>query len=161
MNIVNEGLTALWPIYVDKETGKIIDTVTNMMRPVDPIIIKSCQEMCKNVQSDALRTLMIEFMLTFNNDLIKDNVEFILIAHDTKTQEMTDFANPSDKMEYNERMSHLINLVENIVTANDGSGYANMYMTILANVVARYCAESEENKESFNKVIEFWKDKLK
>lgn len=151
--------TALWPIYVDKDTHKIIDTVTKLMRPVETELVNKCKEITKDTESDGLKAFMTETYLTYNNDIIKDNVDFITIACDPKTKEITYYSNPTEKTDNNERISRLIDLIDNACVGKDKNGHANLIMTVISNVVAKYCALNEENKKSFMNVIDFWKNK--
>lgn len=161
INIDKIHRTALWPIYVDKETGKIIDTVTNMMRPVDPKMVELCKKLTEGTESDSLKRFMSEMFLTCNSDLIKDYIDFIIIACDTKTHEIIDFVNPPQTVDHNERMGRLIDLTEAAAIGSDKNGNANEFMTIISNVVARYCASDPSNYDSFKQIIEFWKNKIK
>ena len=157
----NEGRTCLWPIYVDKETHKIIDTVTGMMRPVEQSLVARCKNLVEGTDSEGLRTFMIESYLTCNSDLIKNNVDFITVAVDNNTKEVISFINPPDTVETNERMARLINLVEAVATGSDSNGNANEFMTAISNVVARYCAIDKENNKSFQDTVKFWQNKFK
>lgn len=157
-----EGKTCLWPIYVDKETHEIIDTVTNLMKPVDPKMVSLCKQMIDDskTESDSLKTFMTEMFLTLNSGVIKNNVDFLIIACDKNTKEIIDFVNPSPKVPQNERMKRLIDLLDNACTGVGVNGNANDLMTIIGNVMARYCASDSGCEQSFNELIKFWKEQL-
>ena len=159
----NNGRTCLWPIYVDKETHEIIDTVTNLMKPVDPKMVSLCKQMIdeSKAESDSLKTFMTEMYLTLNSDVIKDKIDFIILACDKNTKEIIDFVNPSTKVPQNERMKRLIDLMDTACVGVASNGNANDLMTIIGNVMARYCASDSDCEQSFNKLINFWKEQLK
>lgn len=159
----NNGRTCLWPIYVDKETHKIIDTVTNLMKPVDPKMVSLCKQMIdeSKAESDSLKTFMTEMYLTLNSDVIKDKIDFIILACDKNTKEIIDFVNPSTKVPQNERMKRLIDLMDTACAGVASDGNANDLMTIIGNVMARYCASDSGCEQSFNELINFWKEQLK
>ena len=159
----NNGRTCLWPIYVDKETHEIIDTVTGLMRPIEPHLVELCKTMIKDskVDSESLKTFMTEMYLTLNSGTIKDNIDFLIIACDNNTKEIIDFVNPSPKVPQNERMKRLIDLLDNACTGVGTDGNANELMTIIGNVMARYCASDSGCEQSFNELIKFWKEQLK
>lgn len=160
---MEEGKTCLWPIYVDKETHEIIDTVTNMMRPIDPKMVSLCKQMIdeSKTESDSLKTFMTEMYLTLNSDILKDKIDFIILACDKNTKEVIDFTNPSTKVPQNERMKRLIDLIDIACTGISSGGNANDLMTIIGNVMARYCASDSGCELSFNELINFWKEQLK
>lgn len=159
----NNGRTCLWPIYVDKETHKIIDTVTNLMKPVDPKMVSLCKQMIdeSKTESDSLKTFMTEMYLTLNSDVIKDKIDFIILACDKNTKEIIDFVNPSTNVPQNERMKRLIDLMDTACVGVASDGNANDLMTIIGNVMARYCASDSGCEQSFNELINFWKEQLK
>lgn len=159
----NNGRTCLWPIYIDKETHKIIDTVTNLMKPVDPKMVSLCKQMIdeSKAESDSLKTFMTEMYLTLNSDVIKDKIDFIILACDKNTKEIIDFVNPSTKVPQNERMKRLIDLMDTACAGVASDGNANDLMTIIGNVMARYCASDSGCEQSFNELINFWKEQLK
>lgn len=159
----NNGRTCLWPIYVDKETHKIIDTVTNLMKPLDPKMVSLCKQMIdeSKAESDSLKTFMTEMYLTLNSDVIKDKIDFIILACDKNTKEIIDFVNPSTKVPQNERMKRLIDLMDTACAGVASDGNANDLMTIIGNVMARYCASDSGCEQSFNELINFWKEQLK
>lgn len=159
----NNDRTCLWPIYVDKETHEIIDTVTNLMKPVDPKIVSLCKQMIdeSKAESDSLKTFMTEMYLTLNSDVIKDKIDFIILACDKNTKEIIDFVNPSTKVPQNERMKRLIDLMDTACAGVASDGNANDLMTIIGNVMARYCASDSGYEQSFNELINFWKEQLK
>ena len=159
----NNGRTCLWPIYVDKETHKIIDTVTNLMKPVDHKMVSLCKQMIdeSKTESDSLKTFITEMYLTLNSDVIKDKIDFIILACDKNTNETIDFVNPSTKVPQNERMKRLIDLMDTACVGVASDGNANDLMTIIGNVMARYCASDSGCEQSFNKLINFWKEQLK
>lgn len=158
-----ENKTALWPIYVDKDTHQIIDTVTNLMRPIDPKMVSLCKKMIddSNVESESLKSFMTEMFLTLNSDIIKNNIDFIIIACDKNSKEIIDFVNPSTKVPQNERMKRLIDLVDTACIGVGIDGNANDLMTIIGNVMARYCASDTSYEKSFNELVNFWKNNAK
>lgn len=158
-----ENKTALWPIYVDKDTHQIIDTVTNLMKPIDPKMVSLCKKMIddSNVESESLKLFMTEMFLTLNSDIIKNNIDFIIIACDKNSKEIIDFVNPSTKVPQNERMKRLIDLVDTACIGVGTDGNANDLMTIIGNVMARYCASDTSYEKSFNELVNFWKNNAK
>ena len=158
-----ENKTALWPIYVDKDTHQIIDTVTNLMRPIDPKMVSLCKKMIDdaNVESESLKSFMTEMFLTLNSDIIKNNIDFIIIACDKNSKEIIDYVNPSKNVSQNERMKRLIDLVDTACIGIGADGNANDLMTIIGNVMARYCASNTSYEKSFNELVNFWKNNAK
>lgn len=159
----NTGRTALWPIYVDKETGKIIDTVTNMSNPIDPAMIEYLKDSTEQIDSEHLKRFVTEMMLTLNCDPIKDYIDCIVIGYDRQNGESINMTNPSASIEPNQniRMDRLINTVESVCFGQGNENYATDIMTAISNVVARYCATDPSNLESFMGVVDFWRKNLK
>ena len=158
-----ENKTALWPIYVDKDTHQIIDTVTNLMKPIDPKMVSLCKKMIddSNVESESLKSFMTEMFLTLNSDIIKNNIDFIIIACDKNSKEIIDYVNPSKNVSQNERMKRLIELVDTACIGVGTDGNANDLMAIIGNVMARYCASDTSYEKSFNELVNFWKNNAK
>ena len=154
---MNEGRTALWPIYVDAETHKIIDTVTGLSQPISQEAIEYGKTITEGIISDPIKAYAIEIGLTCNSPVIKDNLDFINIAYDNQTDEVIQFIYPDSKTEPNEQMDRLIKMLENACYGNDGEGNANTMMTAIANVLARYCALDPGYLQSFLGVVDFWK----
>lgn len=159
---MEEGKTCLWPIYVDKETHEIIDTVTNLMKPVDPNMVSLCKKMIDDsrTESKSLQAFMTEMYLTLNSDVIKNKIDFLILACDRDTKEIIDFANPSENVAHDERIKRLINLVDEACSGANVDGNANNLMTIIGNVMARYCASDAGCEQSFNELVQFWKTQL-
>ena len=155
----NEGRTALWPIYVDKDTGKIIDTVTNMSRPIDPLLVEYARKMTEGIDSEHLKKFVTEMMLTLRCEPIKNHVDCILIGYDRENGESVNMINPTSIIEPNDnlRMERLIETMESACVGKGADDNANDVMTIISNVVARYCALDQSNLESFMNVVDFWR----
>ena len=133
------------------------------MKPIDPKMVSLCKKMIDdtNVKSEPLKSFMTEMFLTLNSDIIKNNIDFIIIARDKNSKEIIDYANPFKNVSQNERMKRLIDLVDTACIGVGKDGNANDLMTIIGNVMARYCASDSGCEQSFNELINFWKEQLK
>lgn len=158
--IPNDGKTCSWP-----QPGREAETIkiwNRMQAPIPPELLEKIRtaEITK-CKSNALYDWAIEMGLTL--DLVDKDLNVIMIAHDPKTNESTTMLHCCESDDPYTRVDKLIRTLDKECGGSrieNGQKCASELFTIIANVVAVYCAHDESYEKSFQDVVSYWKTKL-
>ena len=146
----------------DSREGQVVDIINEMSNIITPEfmerIMSAPMAKCK---SDSLFKFALEIGLTL--DCIPNDLNIFCIAQDINTKESTKFILAPDKNEQDTitEMIKMINTECIGIRKEDNATVATDVFTIIANVVAQYCASDPQYKEAFLKVVKYWEDNMK
>lgn len=158
--IPNDVKTCSWP-----QPGREAQTIkiwNRMQEPIpDDLLEKIRTAEITKCKSNALYEWALEIGLTL--DFIDKDLNVIMIAHDPKTNESTQILHCCESEDPYTRVDKLIRTLDKECVGSreeNGQKCASELFTIIANVVAAYCANDEQYEKSFKDVVEFWRNKL-
>jgi hypothetical protein len=158
--IENDGKTCSWP--EGSREAKVVQIINQMSQPISDELMKSIMNApLAKCKSDSLFQLSLELGLTL--DCIPDDLNLFFIAQDVNTKEATHMLLAPKANNDSEKITELIRMVNNEcigTRTEDNQTVANELFTIIANVVAQYCASDPQYKEAFLNVIKYWEDNI-
>jgi len=156
--IENDNKTCSWP--TPEREAKTIEIINNMQQQIPQELLDNIKNSdLMKIKSKSLYQWGLETALTLEN--IDKEINLFMIAQDPKTGEITHICHSCDTDDLEKRIDKLVRMINNAcygVREHNNEPVANEIFTIIANVCAAYCAQSEDTFKSFMHVVKYFID---
>ena len=153
--IENDNKTCSWP--TPEREAQTIEIINNIQQPIPQELLDNIKNSdLVKIKSKSLYQWGLETALTLEN--IDKDINLFMVAEDPKTGETTHICHSCESENLEQRIDKLIRMIDKACSTNNNGDNANEVFTILANVCAAYCAQSEDTFKSFMHVVKYYID---
>ena len=153
--IENDNKTCSWP--TPEREAQTIEIINNIQQPIPQELLDNIKNSdLVKIKSKSLYQWGLETALTLEN--IDKDINLFMVAEDPKTGETTHICHSCESENLEQRIDKLIRMIDKTCSINNNGDNANEVFTILANVCAAYCAQSEDTFKSFMHVVKYYID---